>query len=172
MAKRLALYPATLDPVHCGHVDIARRAAQVFDEVVVAVYDSPQKRLLFSASERLALAREAFVADRNISVARYSGLTVQFASSLGAVALVRGLRVFADFELEFRTGLANRKLDAAIETVAFIADERYLCVSSSIVREIAQLGGDVSAMVPPHVAEALRQRYIDSLPGPDRQREK
>ena len=157
--KRLALYPASLDPVHNGHIDVARRAARIFDELVVGVYDSPKKRLLFSVDERLALAREAFAEDSNIAVARYSGLTVHFASSLGALAIVRGLRVFSDFDLEFRSGLANRHLNETIETVAVMADERYIYVSSSIVREIAELGGDASAMAPAHVVRALRQRY-------------
>jgi len=157
--KRLALYPASLDPVHNGHIDVARRAARIFDELVVGVYDSPQKSLLFNVHERLELARAAFAEERNIKVAGYGGLTVHFASSLGAIAIVRGLRVFSDFDLEFRTGLANRHLDATIETVAVMADERYIHVSSSIIREIAELGGDVSAMVPPHVLRALQRRF-------------
>ncbi len=157
--KRLALFPASLDPLHNGHVDVVRRATRIFDEVVVGVYDSPQKRLLFSAKERLDLTRAAFVGEKQIKVAQYSGLTVHFAAELGVAAIVRGLRIVSDFDLEFRTALANRQLDGSIETVAVIADERYIHISSSIVREIAELGGDVSAMVPPHVAEALQQRF-------------
>ncbi len=159
MPRRLALYPGSLDPVHNGHIDVALRAARIFDEVVVAVYDSPQKRLLFSAEERLEMARAAFLGNKKVKVAQYSGLTVQFAATLGAVAIVRGLRVASDFDLELRTSLANRQLDGTIETVAVMADEHFIHVSSSIVREIAQLGGDVSAMVPPHVAAALQQRF-------------
>ena len=159
MSTRLALYPGSMDPVHNGHIDVALRAARIFDEVVVAVYDSPQKRLLFSAEERLEMARAAFFGKQNIKVALYSGLTVQFAAALGAVAIVRGLRVASDFDLELRISLANRQLDGSIETIAVMADERYLHVSSSIVREIVQLGGDVSAMVPPHVVDALQQRF-------------
>ena len=157
--KRLALFPASLDPLHNGHVDVVRRATHIFDEVVVGVYDSPQKRLLFSAKERLDLTRAAFFGENQVKVAQYSGLTVRFAAELGAAAIVRGLRIVSDFDLEFRTALANRQLDGSIETVAVIADERYIHISSSIVREIAELGGDVSAMVPPHVAEALQQRF-------------
>ncbi len=157
--KRLALFPASLDPLHNGHVDVVRRATHIFDEVVVGVYDSPQKRLLFSAKERLDLTRAAFFGENQVKVAQYSGLTVRFAAELGAAAIVRGLRIVSDFDLEFRTALANRQLDGSIETVAVIADERYIHISSSIVREIAELGGDVSAMVPQHVAEALQQRF-------------
>lgn len=156
--RRLALFPASLDPVHRGHVDIVLRAARLFDEVVVGVYDAPDKALLFDAGERVELAREAFSTCDNVKVAQYSGLTVDFAASLRADAIVRGLRVAADFDLEFRTALANRQLAGDIETVAIIADERFIHVSSSIVREIAGLGGDVSAMVPPHVARALQER--------------
>ena len=158
-AKRLALFPASLDPLHNGHIDVVRRAARIFDEVVVGVYDSPQKQLLFSANERLELARVAFVGENDIKVAQYSGLTVHFAAELGATAIVRGLRIVSDFDLEFRTALANRQLDGSIETVAVIADGRYIHISSSIVREVAELGGDVSTMVPPHVAQALQQRF-------------
>lgn len=156
--KRLALFPASLDPVHRGHLDIVLRAARLFDEIVVGVYDAPDKPLLFNAGERADLAREAFATSGNVKVAQYSGLTVHFAASLGADAIVRGLRVASDFDLELRTALANRQLAGDIETVAIIADERFIHVSSSIVREIAGLGGDVSAMVPPHVARALQER--------------
>lgn len=157
--SRLAVFPASLDPVHNGHVDIVCRAARLFDEVVVAVYESPQKSLLFNSDERLALACEAFTCLPNVNVAQYTGLTVQFAAALGAVAIVRGLRVASDFDLELRTALANRHLDGSIETVAVMADERHIHVSSSIVREIAGLGGDVSAMVPAHVVPALQRKF-------------
>lgn len=158
---RLAVYPASLDPIHNGHIDIARRAARIFDEVIVGVYDMPKKRLLFSVDERAALADEAFKDDTNIRVAPYSGLTVNFAKDVGAMAIIRGLRVFSDFELEFRMGLANRKLAPHIETVAVMADERHIHISSSTIREIAELGGDVTSMVPGFVAEALIARFAE-----------
>jgi pantetheine-phosphate adenylyltransferase len=158
---RKALYPASLDPIHNGHIDVARRAARIFDEVIVGVYDMPKKRLLFEAHERVALAEEAFKDDTNIRVAPYSGLTVNYAKEIGAMAIIRGLRVFSDFELEFRMGLANRKLAANIETVSIMADERHIHISSSTIREIAELGGDVSSMVPPFVAKALEVRFAE-----------
>ncbi len=157
--SHLALFPASLDPVHNGHIDIVSRAARMFGEVVVGIYDSPKKPLLFNTDERLALACEAFGRSPNVNVAQYTGLTVDYASMLGAVAIVRGLRVSSDFDFELRTALANRQLSGEIETIAIMADERYIHVSSSIIREIAELGGDVSSMVPPHVMEALQQRF-------------
>ncbi len=159
--KRIALYPASLDPIHNGHIDIARRAAKIFDEVIVGIYDMPKKRLLFTAQERLALAEKAFKDETNIRVALYSGLTVNYAREVGAMALIRGLRVFSDFELEFRMGIANKKLAPEIETVSIMTDERHLHISSSTIREIAELGGDVSSMVPPFVVTALAERFAE-----------
>jgi pantetheine-phosphate adenylyltransferase len=158
---RKAVYPASLDPIHYGHIDVAVRAARIFDEVIVAIYDKPKKNILFTVEERLELARRAFVSYSNIQVAQYSNLTVNYAKDVGAMALIRGLRVFSDFEFEFRMGLANRKLAPEIETIAIMTDERHLHLSSSTIREIAELGGDVSEMVPPFVAEALKKRFAE-----------
>jgi pantetheine-phosphate adenylyltransferase len=158
---RIALYPASLDPIHNGHIDVALRAARLFDEVVVAVYDMPKKTLLFKVEERMALAEQAFAGVTNVRVAKYSGLTVNYAQDIGAIALIRGLRVFSDFEFEFRMGLANRQLSPEIETVAIMTDERHLYISSSTIREIAELGGDVSKMVPEFVDSALKKRFAD-----------
>ncbi len=158
---RRAVYPASLDPIHNGHIDIALRAARIFDEVIVAVYDMPKKKLLFSTEERVALAQQAFAGHPNIRVAPYSGLTVNYALEVGAMALIRGLRVFSDFEFEFRMGLANKKLAPDIETISIMTDEKHLHISSSTIREIAELGGDVSSMVPPFVNEALKQRFAE-----------
>lgn len=156
---RRAVYPASLDPIHNGHIDIAQRAARIFDEVIVAIYDMPKKKLLFTVDERVELAERAFKEYSNIRVAKYSGLTVNYAKEVGAMALIRGLRVFSDFEFEFRMGLANKKLAADIETVAIMTDEKHLHISSSTIREIAELGGDVTSMVPAFVADALVERF-------------
>jgi pantetheine-phosphate adenylyltransferase len=156
---RLAVYPASLDPIHFGHIDIAVRASRIFDEVIVAIYASPKKNVLFPLEERVALAEFAFQEYNNIQVASYSGLTVNYAQQVGAIALIRGLRVFGDFEFEFRMGMANKKLAPEVETVAILADEKFMYISSSTVREIGELGGDVSKMVPPHVHKALHDRY-------------
>ena len=134
---RRALYPASFDPVHYGHIDIAQRAARLFDELIVAVYDRPNKRLLFNAQERLALVEKSLRHIPNIRFAIYGGLTVDYAREVDAIAIVRGLRVFSDFELEFRMALANRRLAPSIEIVNLIAGEAYVHLSSSTVREIA-----------------------------------
>jgi len=159
MAK--AVFPGTFDPIHYGHVDIARRAARLFDELVIAVYDRPLKSLMFSPEERIALVRETFKDTPRIQVLGYSGLTVDFCRQVGARVLVRGLRVFSDFEFEFRMALANHRLAPDVESVAFITDEEHTFLSSSTVREIASLGGDVSSMVPEHVNAALRIKLKD-----------
>lgn len=156
-----ALFPGTFDPIHYGHIDIARRAARLFDEVVVAVYNRPLKNLLFAPEERIHLVRQAFVTDGNIQVVGYSGLTVSFACAIQAQVIVRGLRVFSDFEQEFRIALANHRLQPQIEVVALITSEEHTFLSSTTVREIASLGGDISSMVPPHVAEALNSRFSE-----------
>lgn len=153
------MFPGSFDPIHYGHIDIARRAAKLFDQVVVAVYDKPLKSLLFMPEERIALARQAMSEFPNVSVVGYSGLTVTFAKEIGVDAIVRGLRVFSDFEFEFRMALANNRLDKSIDTIALITSEENTFLSSSTVKEIASFGGDVSSMVPPYVNEALKRRY-------------
>jgi len=156
-----ALYPGSFDPIHNGHIDIALRAARIFDEVIVGVYDMPKKKLLFDVDERLDLTNQAFADSPKIRVVKFSGLTVDYAREEGATVLIRGLRVFSDFELEFRMGLANKKLAPEIETVAIMTDIQHISISSSTIREIAELGGDVSSMVPPFVAEALTKRFAE-----------
>lgn len=154
-----ALFPGTFDPIHFGHIDIACRAARMFDELLIAVYDKPLKSLLLPPEVRLGLARQSFDAASNIKVMGYSGLTIQFCHSVNAQVIVRGLRVFSDFEYEFRMALANHRLSPEIEVVALITAEEHTFLSSSTVREIAALGGDISSMVPPHVEHALQARF-------------
>lgn len=154
-----AVFPGTFDPIHLGHIDIAQRATNLFDEVVVAVYDRPLKSLLFPPEVRIALVEQSFKSNPKIRVLGYSGLTVEFCRSIGAQVIVRGLRVFSDFEYEFRMALANHRLAPEIEVVALITAEEHTFLSSSTVREIASLGGDVSSMVPPHVEAALKARF-------------
>ena len=151
-----ALFPGTFDPIHYGHMDIARRAARLFDELVIGVYDRPLKNAMFSPQERFSLVQEAFQEDGKIKVTGYNGLTVNYARQVGAQVIVRGLRVFSDFEFEFRMALANHRLAEDIEVVVFITSEEHTFLSATTVREIASLGGDVSSMVPPHVNQALR----------------
>lgn len=154
-----AVFPGTFDPIHFGHIDIAHRATKLFDEVVVAVYDRPLKSLVFLPEERLSLARQALQDNPKIKVTGFSGLTVEFCRKIGAQVIVRGLRVFSDFEYEFRMALANHRLAPEIEVMALITAEEHTFLSSSTVREIASLGGDVSSMVPSYVAKALKKRF-------------
>jgi pantetheine-phosphate adenylyltransferase len=156
-----AVYPGSFDPIHNGHIDIATRASRIFDEVIVGVYDLPKKKLLFSVDARLDMATQALSHVANIRVAKFSGFTVDYAKQVGAIVLVRGLRVFSDFEFEFRMGLANKRLAPGIETVSIMTDEKHIAISSSTIREIAELGGDVSSMVPPFIAAALAKRYTE-----------
>ena len=154
----IAVYPGSFDPIHYGHIDIARRAAQLFDKLIWAVYDRPMKNLLFNSDERVALMRQAAQDTPNIEVVRYNSLTVEFCKTLGARVMVRGLRVTYDFEIEYQTALTNRQLAEDIDTVCLMTTLRYAFVSSSIVKEIAFGGGKISQMVPPHVEDALKQR--------------
>ena len=153
-----AMFPGSFDPIHFGHIDIALRASRLFDELVIAVYDKPLKSLLFSPEERIHQVKAAFKDEPKISVVGYSGLTVTMAHTLDAQVIVRGLRVFSDFEFEFRMALANHRLAPDIEIVSFITDEEHTFLSSTTVKEIAMLGGDVSSMVPPSVEAALKQK--------------
>lgn len=153
-----ALFPGTFDPIHYGHIDIAERASRLFDEVVVAVYDKPLKSLFFSPEERIALVKEALGGVPKIKVNGYRSLTVDYAKVIGAQVIVRGLRVFSDFEFEFRMALANHRLSPDIEYMALITAEEHTFLSSTTVREIASLDGDVSSMVPPHVNKALSEK--------------
>jgi pantetheine-phosphate adenylyltransferase len=156
-----ALYPGSFNPIHYGHIDIAQRALRMFDQLIVAIYVHPGKPDLFSSEERVALVRDSFRDEPRLRVATYNKLTVDYAREVGAFAIVRGLRVFSDFELEFRMALANRRLAPEIEIVNFIAAEEHLHISSSTIREIASLGGDVSSMAPPHVVDALERRFAE-----------
>lgn len=154
-----AVFPGTFDPIHFGHIDIADRAARLFDELFVAVYDKPLKSLLFPPELRIQLVRKSFEQTANITVIGYSGLTVELCDTIGAQVIVRGLRVFSDFEYEFRMALANHRLAPQIEIISLITNEQHTFLSASTVREIASLGGDVSSMVPAHVEQALNDRF-------------
>jgi pantetheine-phosphate adenylyltransferase len=153
-----ALFPASFDPIHNGHIDIINRAANIFDEVVVGIYDLPQKKLLFHLEERLVMVEDILKNRPKISIVTYGGLTVNFCREIGAKVILRGLRVFSDFEHEFRLALSNSELAPDIETLSFITNKQHSFLSSSTVREIAMLGGDVSSMVPPNVVKSLSEK--------------
>lgn len=163
MIKR-AVYPGTFDPVHLGHLDLILRAANLFDELYVGVYDHrrPIKSVLFSIDERVEMIAGSLVNPGNITIMPFTGLLVDFAREIEARIIVRGLRVFSDFEFEFRSALANQRLAPEIETVSLMTREENSFVSGSTVREIASLGGDVTSMVPPNVADMLYARFRDA----------
>jgi pantetheine-phosphate adenylyltransferase len=154
----IAIYPGSFDPIHNGHMDIAQRAALLFDQVVIAIYARPDKSLLFPVEERVSLAERVMAPYDNVLVKPYEGLTVDFARSLGAKTLVRGLRVISDFEREYQMALMNQRLSSAVETVCLMTSYEYAFVSSSLVKEVFIAGGDVSPMVHPVVLEALEAR--------------
>jgi len=156
-----AVFPGTFDPVHYGHIDIALRAVRFLDELLIAVYDNPPKNVLFTAEERLALVEEAFKDEPRITSNIFSGLIVEHCKQVDAQVIVRGLRVFSDFEHEFRMALANHRLEPDIDVVALITSEEHSFLTGSTVKEIASLGGDVTTMVPEHVKAALAQRFKD-----------
>jgi pantetheine-phosphate adenylyltransferase len=154
------LYPGTFDPITNGHLDIASRAAKLFNEVVIGIYDTPSKTLLFTTEERLNLAKQSTVDYPNVEVQAFSGLTVEFAEQVGAKAIVRGLRIGADFEYEREMALMNKNLSPDIELVYLMASLKYQFLSSARLKEVASLGGHVNDLVPKSVAEALKEKYL------------
>lgn len=155
----IAIYAGSFDPITLGHLDIIQRGASIFDELVVGVYDRPEKRLLFSTEERVRMAQQAVAKLKNVRVQSYSGLTVDFAKNVGAQVMVRGLRMSSDFEREFEMAMMNKKLAPDLELVCFMASLQYQFLSSSLLKEVAQLGGCLEEMVPDHVAKALSRKF-------------
>jgi len=156
--KRAAIYAGTFDPMTLGHLDLIERAAHTFDRLIVAVAEHSRKNPLFSMEERLALAHAVVKHLPNVEVDRFSGLLVDYARAKGVQVLVRGLRVFSDFEFEFKMALTNRAMTPDVETVFLMTKEDYSFLSSSTVREVAELGGRTDLFVPPAVQAALRRK--------------
>lgn len=154
-----AIYPGSFDPVTNGHLDIANRAATLFDELIICVYDVPLKSLMFSTRERVDLMKKSVTHIPNVRVEPYTGLTVSFAQKVNARVLVRGLRMSSDFEREFEMALMNKKLAPDIELVCLMTSLEYQFISSSLLKEACQLGGDISSLVPEHVAVALAEKF-------------
>ena len=154
-----AIYPGGFDPITWGHIDIAKRAATVFDRLVVAVYDSPAKTLLFTTSERVMLAVKALEGIDNVEVDTFSGLTVEYARKVNAKVIVRGLRALSDFEAEMQMAHFNRKMAPEVEVVCLMTSLEYGFLSARMVKEILKLGGPSEGLVPDFVAAAIRLKY-------------
>src|SRR2546426_11070963 len=159
---RTVIYPGSFDPLTNGHLDVIQRAAKLFDQVIVAIARNESKSPLFDLDERLALVKEVVGPLPNVSVDSFEGLLVNYVEKRSGQAVIRGLRAVSDFEFEFQLALMNRKLNEHIETIFMMPKETYTFLSSRLVKEIARLGGDVSAFVPPHVKLALDVRFAKS----------
>jgi len=167
--KRIALYPGTFDPLTNGHVNLVQRGVRMFDTVVVAVAADTGKNTLFSLEERVDMVREVFQRTPNVQVEAFSGLLVDYARKRKATILLRGLRAVSDYEYEFQTSLMNHRLNPKIETVFLIADYRWLYISSTIIKTVARLHGDVRGLVPDTVLARLCKRYGSVAPPPPEQ---
>lgn len=159
----VAVFPGSFDPITNGHLDIARRAAKLFERVIIGVYQTPAKNILFTAEKRVDLIRQSIVGLPNVEVESFSGLVVEFVKKVGAQTMVRGLRVGSDFEREFAMSLMNKTLSRDCELVCFMADLRYQFISSSLLKEAASLGGFIDNLVPRPVAAALREKFNSAV---------
>ena len=159
-AQVIALYPGTFDPITLGHEDIVRRAARMFDQVVVAVASAHHKKTMFTLEERLSLTREALKDCTNVQVKTFDGLVIDFAASLGATTMVRGIRSMTDFDYEFQLAGMNRRLAPKIDTVFLNTLDVYQCISSTLVREVNNLGGDVTQFVSPSVLRFMLAKKV------------
>ena len=159
----IAVYPGTFDPITNGHLDIVKRAALLFDRIVMGVYEKSNKHLIFTTEERVELARLAVANIPNVEVKSFNGLTVDFVRGEEARVMIRGLRMNADFEKEFEMALMNRKLAPDLDLLCLMASQEYQFLSSSLLKEVARLNGNISDLVPEHVAEALRKKVHDTM---------
>jgi len=155
-----ALYAGSFDPITNGHLDITTRASRLFDKVVIGIFATPEKRLMFTTEERVDMARRAVAHLSNVQVRSYDRITVDFAREIGAQVMVRGLRMVTDFEWEFEMAMMNRLLSPDLELVCFMASQQYQFLSASLIKEVASLGGDITTLVPKHVAEALKKKGV------------
>lgn len=157
--KKTAIYPGSFDPLTNGHIDIIERALGIFDEVIVAVLHNPNKKALFTMDERVEMIRKSFNGERSVIVDSFGGLLVDYAKIKKAVAIIRGMRALSDFESEFQMALMNRKLNKEVQSVFLMTGFRWIFTSSSIIKEAAQFGGDISDMVPEAVKLRLQEKF-------------
>jgi pantetheine-phosphate adenylyltransferase len=155
-----AIYPGSFDPITNGHIDIAARASKLFDEVIIGIFATPDKELTFTVEERVVLAKQAVAHLPNVKVKSYDCLTTEFAREVKADVMVRGLRIRDDFEREFDFAMMNKKLSPNLELICFMASQDYQFLSSSLMKEVAGLGGDIHSLVPKHVVEALQKKGL------------
>jgi len=159
MVKHIAVYPGTFDPVTNGHLDLVERSLRIFGELIIAVAANPRKHPLFSHEERIAMFKEISANYKNVTVEGFDGLLIDYASRKNATAIIRGLRAVSDFEFEMQMALTNRRLYSTVETVFMMPNEAYSFITSTIVKEVASFGGDVSSLVPPLVLERLKKKF-------------
>ena len=159
----VAIYPGSFDPITNGHLDIVTRAARLFEKVIIGVYERPNKHLLFTVEERVDLARRTVANLANVEVKSFSGLAIAFAKQVKAQAMIRGLRMSADFEREFEMAMMNRKLSPGLDMVCLMASQEYQFLSSSLLKEVACLEGNINDLVPEHVAKALRKKVHSEM---------
>ena len=156
--KRI-IYPGKFDPIHNGHLDIAKRAAKIFDELVLVVAINKEKNPLFTSDERIALIEKSIVDIKNVRVSSFNGLVVDYAKSEEAVAIIRGLRHVSDFEFEFQMAMMNYNLNPEITSMFMMPDEKYIHLNSTVIKDVARLGGEISDYVPESVKSALLEKY-------------
>ncbi len=157
--QQIVVYPGSFDPVTNGHLDIIKRASSVFDKVIVAVFRNPRKEPLFTMDERVELLSNVTKKIDNVSIDSFTGLTIDYVKSKNAIAIIRGLRAISDFEGEFQMASLNKELDGNVETIFFMTDTKYAYLSSSVVKEVAQFGGNIIDLVPMGVKEALEKKF-------------
>jgi len=159
----IAVYPGSFDPITNGHLDIATRSARLFDKLIIGVYETPNKHLLFTAEERVEMVRQAIAGLPNVEVKAFAGLVIDFAMRVKAQTMVRGLRMSADFEREFDMGMMNKRLCPELELICLMSSLEYQFLSSGLLKEAAKLGGNIEDLVPEHVAAALKRKVSSKM---------
>lgn len=161
VTEKIAVYPGTFDPITMGHIDIVNRSLEIFDKIIIAIAINPMKSALFPLEDRLQMIRDCFPdQEKRVVVDYVDGLLVDYAYTKGATVIVRGLRAVSDFEYEFQLALMNRRIEKEVETVFLMTGLRWIYISSSIIKDVARHGGDISGLVPDHVCEKLRQKFM------------